>query len=250
MPDRAADTAAVAAYREGFALSHYGLGSAVAVVLFLILLAFSLLYVRLIGKEGADMRWLLKRGWMYAAMIAISVFALFPIYWVVITSLKPRSEIYTRTPDLWPSDPAVGPVPARAGRGPRRPRADELADRRQRHDGHLRDRQRAGGLRAGPLPRAGHADPADPRADDADVPARRARDPAVRDDAQGGAAGHLLEPDHHLPGLQRAAGDLGHARVHPLDPGGARARGADRRRDALRRDSSGSSCRWPRPAWR
>ena len=32
--------------------SHYGLGSAVAVVLFLILLAFSLLYVRLIGREG------------------------------------------------------------------------------------------------------------------------------------------------------------------------------------------------------
>jgi len=53
VPDRAADTAAVAAYREGFALSHYGLGSAVAVVLFLILLAFSLLYVRLIGREGS-----------------------------------------------------------------------------------------------------------------------------------------------------------------------------------------------------
>ena len=52
VPDRGADTAAVAAYREGFALSHYGLGSAVAVVLFLILLAFSLLYVRLIGREG------------------------------------------------------------------------------------------------------------------------------------------------------------------------------------------------------
>jgi N,N'-diacetylchitobiose transport system permease protein len=53
VPDRAADTAAVAAYRTGFALSHYGLGSAVAVVLFLILLAFSLLYVRLIGREGS-----------------------------------------------------------------------------------------------------------------------------------------------------------------------------------------------------
>ena len=52
VPDRSADTAAVAAYREGFALSHYGLGSAVAVVLFLILLAFSLVYVWLIGKEG------------------------------------------------------------------------------------------------------------------------------------------------------------------------------------------------------
>lgn len=52
VPDRSADTAAVAAYREGFALSHYGLGSAVAVVLFVILVAFALIYVRLVGKEG------------------------------------------------------------------------------------------------------------------------------------------------------------------------------------------------------
>ena len=35
----------------------------------------------------------------------MSAFALFPIYYVVITSLKPRSEIYTRTPDLWPNHP-------------------------------------------------------------------------------------------------------------------------------------------------
>jgi N,N'-diacetylchitobiose transport system permease protein len=52
VPDRMADTAAVAAYREGFALGHYGLASAVAVVLFLILLALSIAYVRLIGREG------------------------------------------------------------------------------------------------------------------------------------------------------------------------------------------------------
>jgi ABC-type sugar transport system permease subunit len=52
VPDRMADTAAVAAYREGFALGHYGLASAVAVVLFGILLAFSIAYVRLIGREG------------------------------------------------------------------------------------------------------------------------------------------------------------------------------------------------------
>jgi ABC-type glycerol-3-phosphate transport system permease component len=50
-------------------------------------------------------RWLARRGWMYACAIGLSLFALFPIYYVVITSLKPRSEIYTRTPDLWPSDP-------------------------------------------------------------------------------------------------------------------------------------------------
>ena len=44
------------------------------------------------------MRWLMKRGWMYGAMALISAFALFPVYWVVITSLKPRSEIYTARP--------------------------------------------------------------------------------------------------------------------------------------------------------
>ena len=52
VPDRMADTMAVAAYREGFALGHYGLASAAAVVLFLVLLAFSIAYVRLIGREG------------------------------------------------------------------------------------------------------------------------------------------------------------------------------------------------------
>jgi ABC-type sugar transport system permease subunit len=52
VPDRMADTAAVAAYREGFALGNYGLASAAAVVLFGILLVFSIAYVRLIGKEG------------------------------------------------------------------------------------------------------------------------------------------------------------------------------------------------------
>jgi ABC-type glycerol-3-phosphate transport system permease component len=51
------------------------------------------------------MRWVLKRGWKYLSMLLIAAFALFPIYWVVITSLKPRSEIYSKTPDLWPSDP-------------------------------------------------------------------------------------------------------------------------------------------------
>jgi ABC-type glycerol-3-phosphate transport system permease component len=62
-------------------------------------------------------RWILKRGWMYAAMIAVSAFALFPVYWVVITSLKPRREIYTRTPDLWPNDPQWGRYPDVLGEG-------------------------------------------------------------------------------------------------------------------------------------
>ena len=53
VPDRAADTAAVTAYRESFALGNYGVGAAIAVVLFLVLLVASIVYVRLIGKEDA-----------------------------------------------------------------------------------------------------------------------------------------------------------------------------------------------------
>jgi ABC-type sugar transport system permease subunit len=52
VPERAADTAAVTAYRESFALGHYGVGAAVAVVLFAVLLVFSIVYVRMIGREA------------------------------------------------------------------------------------------------------------------------------------------------------------------------------------------------------
>jgi ABC-type glycerol-3-phosphate transport system permease component len=50
-------------------------------------------------------RWLRRRGWKYASMIVVAAFALFPIYYLVITSLKTREEIYSRTPDLWPNQP-------------------------------------------------------------------------------------------------------------------------------------------------
>ena len=59
----------------------------------------------------------MRRAGLYAAMLAVSVFALFPVYWVVITSLKPRSEIYSRTPDFWPSDPQWGQYTRVLGEG-------------------------------------------------------------------------------------------------------------------------------------
>lgn len=65
----------------------------------------------------ADARWWLKRGWMYVAALLVSAFALFPVYWVAITSLKPRSEIYTKTPDLWPNDPQWQRYPDVLGEG-------------------------------------------------------------------------------------------------------------------------------------
>lgn len=37
--------------------------------------------------------------------LVVAAISLFPIYYMAITSLKPRSEIFSRTPDLWPSDP-------------------------------------------------------------------------------------------------------------------------------------------------
>jgi ABC-type glycerol-3-phosphate transport system permease component len=38
-------------------------------------------------------------------MLAVAAFALVPVYYLMITSLKPREEIYSRTPDLWPNHP-------------------------------------------------------------------------------------------------------------------------------------------------
>jgi ABC-type glycerol-3-phosphate transport system permease component len=54
---------------------------------------------------------------MYAAMLAIGAFALFPVYYLVITSLKTRSEIYSRTPDLWPNHPNWHEYPSVLGAG-------------------------------------------------------------------------------------------------------------------------------------
>jgi N,N'-diacetylchitobiose transport system permease protein len=51
VPERATDTAAVAAYRLAFASSEFGLGSALAVVLFAILLAVTFVYLRLMREQ-------------------------------------------------------------------------------------------------------------------------------------------------------------------------------------------------------
>jgi N,N'-diacetylchitobiose transport system permease protein len=53
VPERATDTAAVAAYRLAFAGFDFGTASAMAVVLFLILLAVTLVYMRLLRGQEA-----------------------------------------------------------------------------------------------------------------------------------------------------------------------------------------------------
>jgi ABC-type glycerol-3-phosphate transport system permease component len=62
-------------------------------------------------------RWLRRRGWKYGAMILVSAFALFPVYYLAVTSLKTREEIYSRTPDLWPNHPNWHEYPSVLGEG-------------------------------------------------------------------------------------------------------------------------------------
>jgi ABC-type glycerol-3-phosphate transport system permease component len=40
---------------------------------------------------------------IYSAAIVLGLFALFPLYWMVLTSLKGEDELYTATPDFFPN---------------------------------------------------------------------------------------------------------------------------------------------------
>jgi ABC-type glycerol-3-phosphate transport system permease component len=46
-----------------------------------------------------------KRLALYPPMMLVALFALFPVYWVLITALKSRAEIFSATPVLWPHHP-------------------------------------------------------------------------------------------------------------------------------------------------
>ncbi len=41
----------------------------------------------------------------YALLAIMLVIALFPIYWIFITSIKPSAQIYALVPSLWPTNP-------------------------------------------------------------------------------------------------------------------------------------------------
>lgn len=45
---------------------------------------------------------------IYAAAAAVGLFAVGPFLWMVVTSLKPDGEIFSRTPSLWTGDPQFG----------------------------------------------------------------------------------------------------------------------------------------------
>ncbi len=80
-------------FREVFPKTNYGYGSAISVVvLYLTIVICWLLYVGLIapGPSGADPMHQ-KRRWPYVLLwILLSLFTLFPIYWLFVISVTPR----------------------------------------------------------------------------------------------------------------------------------------------------------------
>lgn len=52
----------------------------------------------------ARRRRLVARSLIYLAAIIVGLFALFPLYWMVLTSVKPQPEIITAEPVWWPSE--------------------------------------------------------------------------------------------------------------------------------------------------
>ena len=48
----------------------------------------------------------IKKTGLVLALIFFLVNAVFPIYWMFVTSLKSRQEIYSEVPTLWPKDPS------------------------------------------------------------------------------------------------------------------------------------------------
>ena len=41
---------------------------------------------------------------IYAVMVLVSLLMLFPLYWILVTAVKPLDEIYAFPPKLWPSE--------------------------------------------------------------------------------------------------------------------------------------------------
>jgi N,N'-diacetylchitobiose transport system permease protein len=117
VPERDADTAAVTAYREGFALGHYGEGAAIAVILFGILLLFSIALRAAASARRATCEVAAQRGWMYAGDDRRLGLRAVPRLLGRDHVAEAAREIYTRTPDLWPNDPQWHQYPRVLGEG-------------------------------------------------------------------------------------------------------------------------------------
>jgi ABC-type glycerol-3-phosphate transport system permease component len=60
-----------------------------------------------VDHRAADRRARLRRrtgrAGIYLAALVVGLFSVFPLFWMVLTSVKPRREIVTREPVFWPS---------------------------------------------------------------------------------------------------------------------------------------------------
>lgn len=45
---------------------------------------------------------IISKIFTYTLLVIMLIFALFPVYWMLVTSIKPMGEIYTINPSLWP----------------------------------------------------------------------------------------------------------------------------------------------------
>lgn len=60
------------------------------------------------ARGGVDLRRSLLRRragrfGVYASALLVALFSVFPLFWMLLTSVKPRAEIVTRDPVFWPS---------------------------------------------------------------------------------------------------------------------------------------------------
>lgn len=55
-------------------------------------------------SRSAPSRGLVRKFGVHAVMIALSFVSIFPIYWMIVTSLRPENETFSTA--LWPSDPS------------------------------------------------------------------------------------------------------------------------------------------------
>jgi ABC-type glycerol-3-phosphate transport system permease component len=53
----------------------------------------------------------LKQTLLYCCLLIVLLFLIFPVYYMVITSLKPPGEAYRLPPTLWPEHPTVSAYP-------------------------------------------------------------------------------------------------------------------------------------------
>ena len=109
------------AYEKSFGISQYGLGSAIALVMLLMMLGVTFFYVRQMVRIGEvamsvagavrpgrrPSRRLLRRVALNLAGLVVFVVMVFPVYWMVATAFKPGVEITSYTPTWIPRHPTL-----------------------------------------------------------------------------------------------------------------------------------------------